>query len=294
MMSYLQRTGRSLTFAAVLLLLAAPALWGVGQAGPTAQAETPVESAHLPAVFKPENTPTPQPTNTPDPTPTATPGPTGTPRPTPSPGDPNKLVNGDFEDVNWTDIYSPVDNQLKQQPTGWTLSWLAIGERLYDEPPGSQWVAGGLPECLHKDINTLPENEHPGQPDALILDGIQTYKMFNSGAPFGGELSQVVENLPAGRYRLTVPVQLHWQEKLDPGGSGWDHDTAESGAWVIVNGQKLGRWANALEMGDREWAYHVVEFELTAPADVEVLLRFKSRYANKDFFFDAVRLETIH
>jgi hypothetical protein len=155
-------------------------------------------------------------------------------------------------------------------------------------------VAGGLPECLHKDINTLPPDEWPGAPNALILDGIQTYKMFNSGAPFGGELSQVVENLPAGTYRLTVPIQLHWQEKLDPNDPTWDTYTAESGAWVIVNGQKLGRWAHAREMGDREWYTHVVEFDLAASADVEVLLRVKSRYALKDFFIDAVRLEAVN
>lgn len=289
MITYLHRHGRVSIAAAALLLLAALALWRLGQTGPTALAETAPDSAHLPAVFKPENTPTPQPTPTAAPTATPTPGPTATPRPTPIPGGPNKLVNGSFED-GWTDIYSPIDNQLKQQPTGWTLTWLDIGERLYDETD-PKWVAGGLPEALHKPWWTLPEDERPGGANALILEGDYTYKMFNRGAAFGSELSQVVENLPVGRYRLTVPVQLHWQEKLDPGGVGWDHDTAQSGAWVIVNGQKLGRWANALEMGDRQWYYHVVEFELSETADVEVLLRFKSRYALKDFFTDAVRLE---
>jgi hypothetical protein len=289
MTPYVSRIARVLGAAAVFTVLLTLAGWYLSADRSAGALAANGELAHLPAIFKPENTPTPEATATASPQPTATPGPTGTPRPTPSPGN-NLLVNGSFED-GWTDIYSFVDNQQKQQPTGWTLSWLGIGEPLYDEPPGSEWVVRGLPECLHKSIYTLPDNEHPGQPNALILDGIQTYKMFNSGASFGGEMSQVVENVPAGRYRLTVPVQLHWQEKLDPGGSGWDHYTAESGAWVLVNGQKLGRWVNALEMGNRRWTTHVVEFELTEAADVEVLLRFKSRYANKDFFFDEVVLE---
>lgn len=286
------RLGRVLGLSAVVVLLVGLALWPRlgAHSSEAVLAANGSPSSHLPAVFRPENTPTPAPTNTPMPTntpPPATAVPTGTPRPTPIPGGPNKLVNGGFED-GWTDIYSPVDNQLKQQPTGWTLSWLNKGDKLYDDPVT---VAKGLPECLHKDTTTLPPDEWLGAPHALILDGSHTYKMFNSGASFGGELSQVV-SLPTGKYRLTVPVQLHWHENLDPNDPTWDTYTAESGAWILVNGQKLGRWANAREMGDRAWYYHVVEFELAAPTDVEVLLRFKSKYAQKDFFFDAVTLES--
>lgn len=264
------------------------------------------ELANLPLVaFQDTSTPTPTatPTNTPTVTPTPSPTntlvPSATPTPTvsPTPGpvhtpsaDGNWIENWSFEgDQNWTNIYEPVDNQLKQQPTGWVLSYLPKGSTQYDDPTS---IVNGLPECLHKNTSNLPPDEWLGGPDALILDGIQTYKMFNSGASFGSQLWQMVEGLPPGTYRLTVPVQLHWQENLDPNGD-WDELTAESGAWIIANGQRLGRWAHAKEMGDREWYYHEVQFTINQTTNVEVLLRFKSKYANKDYFIDAIRLEQI-
>ncbi|MEZ4517225.1 MAG: hypothetical protein R3C44_10430 [Chloroflexota bacterium] len=284
-------TARVVGVAAVIitLIIIAGWQWHSDRRANIALASTDPQSSNLPAIFVPDNTPTPVPTNTPQPTATATPGPTGTPRPTPDPNSDNLIVNGSFED-GWTDIYSPVDNQLKQQPTGWVLSWLEKGEKLYDDPVNE---ARSLPECLHKPYWTLPENEWLGGPNALILDGDYTYKMFNRGNSFGSELLQMV-SLPAGTYRLTVPVQLHWQENLDPNDPTWDTYTAESGAWIVANGQKMGQWANAREMGDREWYYHEVEFTLNSPAEIEVLLRFKSKYANKDFFIDAVLLEAIN
>lgn len=254
-------------------------------------------SGYLPAVFRPENTPTPVPTQTPSPTtpptntppPTTTPpGPTSTPRPTPEPGA-NWIANWSFEE-GWTDMPPAPGNLINQQPNGWTLYWLPPGSPMWDRPDDT---AHGVPECLHKPYWTLPPNEWLGAPNALILDGDTTYKMFHHGTSFGSQLSQVIDDLPAGRYRLSVPVQLHWQEKLDPNDPSWDSLTAESGAWILVNGQKLGKWVNAREMGDRKWYTHEVEFTLNAPADVEVLLRFKSKYANKDFFIDAVVLEEI-
>ncbi len=197
----------------------------------------------------------------------------------------NLLVNGGFEEP-WTDL-PPAGSLTNQQPAGWTLVWLEPGTPLWDAPGD---IARGVPECLHKPQHTLPPDEWLGAEDALILDGRTTYKMFHSGTSFGSQLTQTV-TLGPGSYRLTVPVQLHWQENLDPDDPTWDTLTAESGAWIVADGQTLGGgWRNAREMGDREWTSHVVEFELTETADVEVLLRFKSKYANKDFFVDAVSL----
>ncbi len=290
MISNMSRTARVLSVATVLVALAMVAgrSWSADRRSPVVLADA-APSSYLPAILKPQNTPTPAPTATPVPTATVTPGATGTPRPTPNPAGDNLLVNGSFED-GWIDLPPAAGNLTNQQPIGWTLTWLPPGTLLWDS---SSDIARGVPECLHKPYWTLPPNEWLGAPDALILDGDITYKMFHHGTSFGSELWQDVGTLQAGKYRLTMPVQLHWQEKLDPNDPTWDTYTAESGAWILVNGQKLGRWTNAREMGDREWTYHIVEFELSAPADVEVLLRFKSKYANKDFFVDAVVLETI-
>ena len=237
---------------------------------------------NLPVILKPENTPTP------------TPSPTPTPRPTPvPPPDGNWIVNGSFEgDHNWTNIVTGYGNLVNQEPNGLKLSWIAVGQPLYDpHRPGD--IAGCVAESLHKNTQTLPPDEWAGEPGALILEGTQVYKTFHAGTSFGTELRQSIENLPRGRYRLTMPVNLIWHENLDPSGVGWDHETAESAAFVFIDGVRYGRWVNALEMGDRTWYYHQVEFNVPAGSDVEVVLQFKSRYAKKDFFIDAVRLEAI-
>ena len=89
-------------------------------------------------------------------------------------------------------------------------------------------------------------------------------------------------------------MQLHWHENLDPDDPPWDTYTAESGAWVLFDGQQAGGWATARDMGDREWYEHVVEFTLPTAQEVEVRIRVKSIYwSPKDFFIDDVVLEQI-
>jgi len=271
-------------------------------------ASTPIAGAkaNLPAVFRPLPTPTPTitptPTNTPLPTPPPTPPPTRQPNPSPTPGfGPNLLVNGSFEE-GWTDL-PPEGNTTNQEPNNWDLTWLMEGTEVWDPRPPHHYEPGlgivrGVAEMIHKiggpDIPvTLPIEEWMGGPNALILEGVHTYNMFHDAAAFGSQLSQKV-TLPPGTYRLTVPVQLHWHEGLKPDDPTWDTFTAESGAWVLYGGAKLGDWATAREMGDRRWYYHVIEFTLGQQTEVEVRIRVKSIYNSpKDFFIDAVWLERI-
>ncbi|MBP9503218.1 MAG: hypothetical protein KBF17_13745, partial [Candidatus Promineofilum sp.] len=160
-------------------------------------------------------------------------------------------------------------------------------------------IVFGVAEMIHKlgckCNGGLPEDEWLGGPNALILEGLHTYNMFHRAAVFGSQLSQKV-TLPPGTYRLTVPVQLHMQEKdRPPEDLTWDTFTAESGAWVLYGGTKLGDWATAREMGDRRWYYHVIEFTLGQQTEIEVRIRVKSIYNGaKDFFIDAVWLEKIN
>ncbi len=255
----------------------------------------------MPIVLKPENTPTPSPTATLSPTSEPTPHvppPTVTPVPSPTPGfGPNWLENGSFED-GWTDLPPVEGNLTNQNPNGWTLSWLERGEEVWDlrtiHPDDPKvGIVSGIAEMIHKLNHQLPPNEQVGGPDALILQGTAVYKMFHRGAAFGSQLSQTV-TLPAGSWRLTVPVQLHWHENLDPDDPTWDTFTAESGVWVLGDDVQAGRWATARDMGDRRWFYHVIEFDIPVEQEVEVLIRVKSIYwSPKDFFVDAVWLEPI-
>lgn len=244
-------------------------------------------ASHLPIIFKPVPAP-------------PLPPPTRIPMPTPTPGfGPNLLANGSFED-GWTDLPPAPGYLINQEPAAWSLTWLPVGAQVWDPRPPHHddpliGIVSGIPEMIHKHENQLPDPEKPGQPGALILEGHYVYKIFHRAGSFASQLSQSV-TLPAGRYRLTAPVNLHWHENLDPNDPTWDTYTAESGAWVLAGGVSLGGdWATAREMGNRRWFYHVIEFTLPNTTTVEARIRVKSIYRGpKDFFIDGVWLERIN
>ncbi len=187
------------------------------------------------------------------------------------------LRNGSFE-LGWTDL-PPWGTLINQQPAWWTLHWVEPGDPIF----GSGDLSGGVPECVHKNNYQLPPNEQRGGPDALVLDGEWTYKIFHANQPFGAELIQVVTGLTPGMGgRLIVPilVDVHDRE-LDVWG-------AESGVWVDGHGQ----WVNWGVMGHRNWYYHTVDFVVPGSGEVTVLIRVKSKWPlPKDFFIDYIRLQ---
>ena len=193
------------------------------------------------------------------------------------------LKNGSFSE-GWETLEPVVEaNFLRnQRPLGWQIEWLAMGEALYADP-GS--TAQGIPECVHKLSEQLPERERLGGPNALILEGNAVYKIFSGGAPFGATLSQKVSGLqPKSRIKVTVPVQVHRHGDTDVFG-------AESAVWVS---EAAGGWVHSEKMGDRKWYKHEVEYEVPAEGTAEIIIRVKSKWPRpKDFFFDAIKLEVL-
>lgn len=191
------------------------------------------------------------------------------------PGD-GLLHNPSFEE-GWTDLPPAPGYLINQQPHAWTLTWIKPGRPLYD----SSDLAGGVPECVHKLSDQLPPDEQPGGPNALILDGRVTYKLFHASAPFGAELRQTIYGLePGTNWQLIVPIQVHLHDDTDPYG-------AEAGVWV----NEVGGWVNGVNMGDRTWYEHVVAFTVPANGQAAVVLRVKSKWPRaKDFFVDHLRL----
>jgi hypothetical protein len=187
------------------------------------------------------------------------------------------LRNGSFEE-GWTDLPPAPGHLINQQPQGWTLRWIEPGESLF----GANDTAGGVPECVHKLAHQLPPNEQPGGPDALILEGTTTYKIFHANAAFGAELKQTVTGLrPGSSATLTVPILAVLHGEPDPFG-------AESGVWV--NGE--GQWVNGGTTGNRNWFTHTCQFTVPENGQAEVVIRVKSKWPRpKDFFVDHVRLQ---
>lgn len=186
------------------------------------------------------------------------------------------LKNGSFTE-GWTDLPPAPGNLINQQPNGWTLTWVEPGKFLF----GSNDLASGVPECVHKLSDQLPDNEKKGGKDALILEGDTTYKIFHFGGAFGAELKQIVTGLkPGATAKLTVPVLAVLYDDPDP-------FAAESGVWV--NGE--GEWVNGGRMGNREWFRHEIEFEVPDNGTAVIEIRVKSKWPRKkDFFIDGVTL----
>ena len=186
------------------------------------------------------------------------------------------LKNGSFSE-GWANMPPAPGNLINQQPNGWTLRWIEPGQSLF----GANDTATGVPECVHKLSDQLPANERLGGPDALILAGSTTYKIFHFGGSFGAELKQTVSSLkPGSKATLTVPVLAVLYNETDPYG-------AESGVWI--NGQ--GQWVNGGKMGNRKWYRHKVEFTVPANGQATIEIRVKSKWPRKkDFFIDGITL----
>lgn len=238
---------------------------------------------YLPVIRNdPTRTPTmtPTPTNTPTmtPTPTNTPLPTSTPTATPPANEQGEIANGSFEE-DWSDLPPAPGYLINQQPSGWQLTWVEPGQPIFD----SNYMAQGVPECVHKLEDQLPPHEQPGGSDPLILAGTTTYKIFHYAAAFGAELQQQVSGLTPGQtYRIIVPLRIHGVDS-DPWG-------AESGIWI----DGVGEWVNQSVMGDRTWYYHTLEFTAVPSGEAVVTVRVKSKYnLSKDFFVDNIQLEAV-
>lgn len=187
------------------------------------------------------------------------------------------LKNGSFTE-GWTDLPPAPGFLVNQQPNGWILTWIEPGESLF----GAGDKAKGVPECVHKLAKQLPPNEQLGGPDALILAGDTTYKIFHANSAFGAQLSQTVTGLkPGSKATLTVPVLAVLYNETDPFG-------AESGVWI--NGE--GEWVNGGQMGNRKWHKHKVTFIVPDNGRAEIEIRVKSKWMRpKDFFIDGIKLK---
>ena len=190
------------------------------------------------------------------------------------------IINPSFESLDWTDILSgPASSN--QQPEGWELTWLRPtvgdikGEQLWDSSNPDD-VATGIPECVHKLAEQLPPSQQPGGSDALILDGVVVYKAFSATAKFGAQLRQVVTGLEPGSLAVVdVPVQIHRH-------GDEDKYAAEVGVWA--NGS--GVWK---QPPDKTWDSFTTWGTVDADGKVEILIRFKSKWAlPKDFFIDDI------
>ncbi len=132
------------------------------------------------------------------------PDPPDPPDPPPPPDPPtNQLINGSFEN-GWIDL-----NITAQQPAGWDLLLAEYDQEVRGRP------VTGKPECVHLHTTQLPADEQLGAKNALILDGEYTYKIFSHGATWRASLYQAIYDLKPGFYKVTVPVNVHFDGRPD-------------------------------------------------------------------------------
>jgi hypothetical protein len=180
------------------------------------------------------------------------------------------LRNGSFEE-GWTDLTVSI-----QKANYWDISWIQPGQAIYDDAE----LANSTPEFNHKLASQLPEIERPCQPEALILDGQTTYKIFWHGK-WGGELRQTVGGLtPGQQVKLTAPI---WLDTVEDYGY-------EAAARVDIGSASTG-WVWDFQVSQRKWTYHILKTTVPSSGQVTVVIRLKSRFYGADFFIDGIRLE---
>lgn len=196
----------------------------------------------------------------------------------------NLLQNPSFEG-GWQTIAHG-----NQQPNGWTLTWLPNGAPLLsagafpgDDAPVFETVTR-WPECVHKSHAELPPDEWRGGEDALVLDGVTTYKIFG-GSAFSAALAQTVNAPPMVSAVLTVPVQVHHHGDGSFGACAFRIRANEYVTdWITFSGG----------LPDPAEPYFVpVQLAFTTPADGQVTVRIECESraeAPIDFFIDATAL----
>lgn len=207
------------------------------------------------------------------------------------------MKNGSFEN-GWIDLPPAPGWLINQQPNDWLLSWVNPGEKLY----GSNDVANGVPECVHKLATQLPPHEQPGGVDPLILDGNTVYKIFHNGASFGATLSQEVTGLvPNGEYLLTTHVRVHVHQLATEAVPTTDPYVAEYNLATDGGDGLRESWWNFTQDGGTgqalhnfKWATRQRRVRADDNGELFVSMFFKSKWNRPvDFFIDDISLDYI-
>lgn len=189
----------------------------------------------------------------------------------------NLINNWSFED-GWTDMPPAHGNLINQQPNGWLLAWAKIGETIRG------FEVTGIPECVHKFQHQLPSHEWPGEANALILNGQVVYKMFASGAKWGGKLSQKIVGLdPFQSVELHVPVNVHFHDRPD------EYDPEDTLLRIIANGRSVEFFVN--KKNHKQWEILEIGANADASGNVLISIEISVKWEHPtDVFVDAVSL----
>jgi hypothetical protein len=166
-----------------------------------------------------------------------------------------------------------------QQPTGFTLSVIQTGQPLWYKRKGQTVNATGTVEAKRLECGKqLPLNQCKGGSDPLILSGVWNYKIQPVNMQSGTSLKTTFTG--NGRFRVTVPVNVHWHADVP-------NEPDDVFVTLLLNGVEVDRLQHP-ELKDRKWA------ELTGEADgpVTAELRFQTSWQNsRDCFTDYWRCE---
>jgi len=198
----------------------------------------------------------------------------------------NLIPNHSFE-FGWDDIV--VNSTRNHKPYFWNIEWLLPGQDLLskieytgeDEAPRfTQAVV--IPECVIKESRYLPPNEQTGGENALILDGLQCYKVFAS-QPFSATLKQSITTTQNKHVKLTVPIQVH------------SHGDGTVGAAVFkikCNGVS-SKWFTFGDFEDRAWFYPSIVSQSDNYGNIAIEIIMEGRAFHIDFFLDNLTLEYV-
>jgi murein DD-endopeptidase MepM/ murein hydrolase activator NlpD len=177
------------------------------------------------------------------------------------PPPPSFLVfeNGSFEDTNWTHL---TPDKRQQVPRGFVMIAESSGN-----------VRGNAitttSEVVHKNHDNLPEDEWNGAPNALVLDGEQSLKIFGKGT-WRTSLKQQI-----GGFDVLERVVVHWPVNVHFDGRPDPYDPEDTAVIFRINGQHTVIWMTK-EL-DRQWLTPALygQADLDGLVDVEMEISVK-------------------
>jgi hypothetical protein len=133
---------------------------------------------------------------------------------------PSILANSSFEEdttlVNfpipeywpWCQYTGVTDGRGNQHPSGWTYRAYDTGETM-PFPAKMQGgnvitaTSGGIGENVHRCRWQTPDEERPGEPRAIFLDGDWYYKVFGNSLRFAVKLTQEISGTPGDNVEVS-------------------------------------------------------------------------------------------
>ncbi|MBI4772316.1 MAG: hypothetical protein HY784_18305 [Chloroflexi bacterium] len=159
-------------------------------------------------------------------------------------------------------------------------------------------VSDGPGQFILRQANQVAEDEVPGQPRAVILDGSTSYLITGPAGAHALRLTQTLSGAPGTKVRVTAYVLGETSDR--PGGEATkledDHFVASLGLGELLDKRQYAQMIVRFDAvgNTRPWNRFVVEATFPAQGQLVLTLIMQQNWAGNTFFYlDSLSLEVL-